>query len=68
MIIDLNSANGIIIKPTSHLKNDKKNIHSGDEIQVGEILLKLLAINQDEALQTLYVDYKELLKDEESKK
>jgi hypothetical protein len=37
-------------------------IKSGDEIQVGEILLKLLAIDQDEAHQTEAIDVKDLLK------
>ena len=37
-------------------------IKSGDEIQVGEILIKLLAIDQDEAHQTEAIDIKDLLK------
>jgi hypothetical protein len=37
-------------------------VKSGDEIQVGEILIKLLAIDQDEAHQTEAIDIKDLLK------
>lgn len=61
-IIDLGSSNGVIIKPSTVLKKDKKSINSGDEIQIGEILLKLLALDQEDALHTMTVDIKELLK------
>ncbi len=61
-VIDLGSANGIIVKPSTVLKKAKMLIKSGDEIQVGEILLKLLAIDQDEAHQTEAIDVKDLLK------
>ena len=61
-IIDLGSSNGVVIKPKTHLKKGKKPIHSGDEFQIGEIVLKLVAIDQDEALQTMAVDINELLK------
>jgi pSer/pThr/pTyr-binding forkhead associated (FHA) protein len=61
-VIDLGSANGIIVKPSAVLKKAKMLIKSGDEIQVGEILLKLLAIDQDEAHQTEAIDVKDLLK------
>ncbi len=60
-VIDLGSANGIIVKPSTVLKKAKMLIKSGDEIQVGEILLKLLAIDQDEAHQTEAIDVKDLL-------
>ena len=43
-IHDLGSSNGVIIKPATILRNTKKSLKSGDEIQVGEILLKLLTI------------------------
>jgi pSer/pThr/pTyr-binding forkhead associated (FHA) protein len=59
-IIDLGSFNGVIIKPSTIIKKGKKSIHSGDEIQIGEILLKLLAIDQDPQLQTMGVDVQEL--------
>jgi pSer/pThr/pTyr-binding forkhead associated (FHA) protein len=61
-LYDLGSANGTIIKPFTILKNDKMSLKSGDELQMGEILLKLLAIDKDEALHTMSVDVKELLK------
>ncbi len=61
-VIDLGSANGIIVKPSTILKKEKMFIKSGDEIQIGEILLKLLAIDQDEAHQTKALDVKDLLK------
>ncbi len=60
-VIDLGSANGIIVKPSTVLKKAKMLIKSGDEIQVGEILLKLLAIDQDKAHQTEAIDVKDLL-------
>jgi len=50
----------VIIKPSTIIKKGKKSIHSGDEIQIGEILLKLLAIDQDPQLQTMGVDVQEL--------
>jgi len=61
-VIDLGSANGIIVKPSTVLKKTKMLIKSGDEIQVGEILLKLLAIDQDKTHQTEAIDIKDLLK------
>lgn len=61
-IIDLGSSNGVIIKLSTILRNGKKSLRSGDEIQIGEILMKLLAIDQDDALQTMTVDVKDLLK------
>ena len=61
-VIDLGSANGIIVKPSTVLKKSKMLIKSGDEIQVGEILLKLLAIDQDKTHQTEAIDIKDLLK------
>ncbi|MFP4082513.1 MAG: hypothetical protein ACLFVG_07110 [Candidatus Aminicenantes bacterium] len=67
-MIDLGSSNGVIIKPSTILKNGKTSLKSGDELQIGEILLKLLAIDQDEALQTMTVDVKELLKQETEQK
>ena len=60
-VIDLGSANGIIVKPSTVLKKAKMLIKSGDEIQVGEILLKLLAIDQDKTHQTEAIDVKDLL-------
>jgi len=62
-VIDLGSANGVIIKPSTLLRNGKKSLKSGAEIQIGEILLKLLAIDQDEGLQTLTFDMKNLIED-----
>lgn len=62
-VIDLGSANGVIIKPSTLLRSGKKPLKSGAEIQIGEILLKLLAIDQDEGLQTLTVDVKNLIGD-----
>lgn len=67
-VIDLGSANGVILQEAKVLKNDKENIDSGEEFQVGEIVLKLLAIDQDEALRTMTVDVKDLLRQEESQK
>jgi pSer/pThr/pTyr-binding forkhead associated (FHA) protein len=61
-IIDFGSANGVVIKPSTILKKGKMPIKSGDEIQVGEILLKFLAIDQDKAHQTEAIDVKDLLK------
>ncbi|MFC2160995.1 FHA domain-containing protein [Acidobacteriota bacterium] len=61
-IIDLGSSNGVIIKPKTHLKNAKKTLNSGDEFQIGEIVLKLVTIDQDDALQTMSVDINDLLK------
>ncbi len=51
---DLGSANGTIVG-RAHLHGDKKEIKSGDEFQVGEIILKLLVIDQDESLKTMNV-------------
>lgn len=69
-VIDLGSANGVLIKPSTILRSGKKSLKSGDEIQIGEILLKLLAIDQDETLKTMTVDVRDLLKEinEKSKK
>lgn len=61
-IIDLGSSNGIFIKPKTHLKKGKKAIQSGDEFQIGEIVLKLVTIDQEDGLQTMAVDINELLK------
>jgi len=61
-IIDFGSANGIVIKPSTILKKGKMFIKSGDEIQVGEILLKFLAIDQNKAHKTEAIDVKDLLK------
>ena len=62
-IVDLGSANGVLVKPSTLIRNGKKALKSGDEVQVGEILLKLLAIDQSEALQTMAVDLKDLTKE-----
>ncbi len=62
-VIDLGSANGVIIKPSTLLRSSKKSLKSGAEIQIGEILLKLLAIDQEEGLQTLTVDMQDLIED-----
>ena len=67
-VIDLGSANGIIVNPSTVLKKAKMLIKSGDEIQVGEILLKLLAIDQDKTHQTEAIDIKDLLKQLKDKK
>ena len=48
--------------PSTVLKKAKMLIISGDEIQVGEILLKLLAIDQDKTHQTEAIDVEDLLK------
>lgn len=61
-IIDLGSANGVIIKPDIHLKNEKKSLKSGDEFQIGEIVLKLTVTDLDESMQTMAFDFKELVK------
>jgi len=61
-IIDLGSSNGVVIKPKTHLKKGKKAINSGDEFQIGEIVLKLVIIDQEDALQTMTVDINDLLK------
>jgi pSer/pThr/pTyr-binding forkhead associated (FHA) protein len=61
-IFDLGSANGVIIKPKTLLKNGKRALKSGDEFQIGEIVLKLITIDQDEGLQTMTVNIKDLLK------
>lgn len=60
-IIDLGSSNGVVIKPSILIRNNKKPINSGAEIQIGEILLKFLAIDQDEGLQTMTVDMKNIV-------
>jgi pSer/pThr/pTyr-binding forkhead associated (FHA) protein len=65
---DLGSANGILIKPSTVLRNAKKLLKSGNEFQIGEILLKLLVIDQDESLQTMTVDIQELMKKEQEEK
>jgi len=54
LLHDLGSANGTIVG-RARLHNDKKEIKSGDEFQVGEIVLKLLVIDQDESLKTMNV-------------
>jgi pSer/pThr/pTyr-binding forkhead associated (FHA) protein len=64
--IDLGSSNGIIIMPATQIKSDKRPVNSGDKIQVGEILLQLLAIDEDESLQTLAVDFKDFIKNDGS--
>ena len=66
-VADLGSSNGVIIKPSTVLKKEKKSINTGDEIQIGEILLKFLAIDQSDSFKTMAVDVKELLKQEEDK-
>jgi len=60
---DLGSANGVIVKPSTVLRGEKASLNSGDEFQIGEILFRLLAIDQDAALQTMTVDVKELVDD-----
>jgi pSer/pThr/pTyr-binding forkhead associated (FHA) protein len=60
-IFDLGSSNGVIIKPKTIVKNGKKPLVPGDEFQIGEILLKLVIIDQDDGLQTMAVDIKDLL-------
>lgn len=62
VIYDLGSANGVIIKPNTLLRNEKKPLNPGDEIQIGEILFKLVVSDLDEALQTMAVDVKALMK------
>ncbi len=65
-IIDLGSSNGVVIKPKIHLKKGKKAINSGDEFQIGEIVLKLVTLDQDDGLQTMTVDIDDLLKTKKS--
>lgn len=65
-VIDLGSSNGVIIMPDTQVKNDKRPLSSSDKIQIGEILLQLLAIDEDDSLQTLAVDFKKLRKNDES--
>lgn len=67
-ITDLGSSNGVIIMPTTVLKDEKKSLNSGEEIQIGEILLKLMAIEEGDSFQTMAVDVKELMKQIEDKK
>ena len=55
-IIDLGSVNGTAVKPSTILKGNKKDLASGDEIQIGELLLKFLVIDEDESLKTMSVD------------
>ncbi|UCC38325.1 MAG: FHA domain-containing protein [Candidatus Aminicenantes bacterium] len=66
-IADLDSSNGVIIKPSIILKKEKKPINSGDEIQIGEILLKFMVSEQGDSFQTMAVDVKDLLKQLEDK-
>lgn len=66
-IIDLGSSNGVIIMPNVLLKKDKKPLESGDEFQIGEIVLKLMITDFDEGIQTMAVDIKELLKQKSQK-
>ena len=54
--------------PSTVLKKAKMLVKSGGEIQVGEILLKLLAIDQDKTHQTEAIDIKDLLKQLKDKK
>ncbi len=63
IIFDLGSSNGVIIKPSTLIKKTKKQISSGDEIQIGEILLKFLALDQEGSLTTMTVDVNDILKD-----
>ncbi|NIM90773.1 MAG: FHA domain-containing protein [Candidatus Aminicenantes bacterium] len=67
LMIDLGSFNGVIIMPSTVIKKGKKSINSGDEVQIGEILLKLLALDQDEQLQTMGVDVQDILKQTKEK-
>ncbi len=53
-LFDLGGANGTAVG-RSVLRNERKDIRSGDEFQVGEVVLKLLAIEQDESLKTMDV-------------
>lgn len=67
-VTDFGSANGVVIKPSTILKKGKMFIDSGDEIQVGEIHLKLVAIDQDRVHQTEAIDVKDLLDQLKNKK
>lgn len=62
IIFDLGSSNGVIIKPSTLIKKTKKQISSGDEIQIGEILLKFLVLDQEGSLTTMTVDVDDILK------
>lgn len=62
-IVDLGSFNGVIIKPSTILKNEGQPIKSGDEIQIGEIHLKLVAMDQETVFRTDAMDVKELMKE-----
>jgi len=61
-IIDFGSSNGVVIRPDIVLEKGKKNLKSGDEIQIGEIVLKLLALEQDDTLATMTVDAQNAIK------
>jgi pSer/pThr/pTyr-binding forkhead associated (FHA) protein len=62
IIMDLGSSNGVLVKPSSVLRKGKKAIESGDEFQVGEILMKLYILDDEESLQTMTVDIQEIVK------
>ena len=67
-IVDLGSSNGILFPPSTVIKKNKKSLNSGDEFQVGEILFKIFAIDQDESLKTMTIDVKKLLKQQGKKR
>lgn len=47
-LADLGSTNGVIVTPSTVLRNAKQALKSGDEFQVGEIVLKFLVLDQDD--------------------
>jgi pSer/pThr/pTyr-binding forkhead associated (FHA) protein len=66
IVQDLGSSNGVLVKPETVLRKGKKNIGNGAEFQIGEILMKLYIIDDDESLQTMTVDIQKVL--EQAKK
>lgn len=63
MLYDLGSANGVFIPPSTVLRNKNRAIASGDEFQVGEILLKLVVSMSGENFQTMNVDFFKLMQE-----
>jgi len=66
IVQDLGSANGVLVKPSTVLRKGKMTIGNSSEFQVGEILMKLYIIDDDEALKTMTVDIQGIL--EQAKK
>jgi pSer/pThr/pTyr-binding forkhead associated (FHA) protein len=62
---DLGSANGVLIPPSTVLRNKNKTIESGTEFQVGEISLKIVVRMGVENLQTMNVDFLSLMQEKQ---